>query len=97
MFTKKNRPGQIVKVAADQKDAQRLSQVLINETGTLGVRVYFCERHIVTREVRTIKLTVEGIEETVRVKISKNNNGDIIRIKPEFDDLKRLAERLIRR
>ncbi len=93
MFTKKNRPGQIVKVVADQKDAQRLSQVLINETGTLGVRVYFCERHIVTREVRTIKLTIEGIEETVRVKISKNNNGDIIRIKPEFDDLKRLAEK----
>ena len=38
MYTKKNRPGQIVKVIADQKDAQHLSQVLINETGTLGVQ-----------------------------------------------------------
>ena len=51
MYTKKNRPGQIIKIIADQKDTQHLSNVLINETGTLGVRVYLCERHIVTREV----------------------------------------------
>ena len=93
MFTKKNRPGQIIKVIADQKDVAHLSKVLIAETGTLGVRVYYCERHIVTRELFMVDLQVMGSKETVRVKVSKNPQGEIIRIKPEFDDLKLLAEK----
>ena len=93
MHTKKNRPGQIVKVIADQKDTQHLSNVLIDETGTLGVRVYFCERHIVTRELYSVDLLIDDVKETVKVKVSKNSNGETIRIKPEYDDLKRLAEK----
>jgi len=93
MFTKKNRPGQIIEVIADQKDAQRISKVLIDETGTLGVRVYYCERHIINREIYTIDLQVMGNKETVRLKVAKDAKGEIIRIKPEFEDLKRLAEK----
>jgi hypothetical protein len=93
MYTKKNRPGQIIKVIADQKDTQRLSNVLINETGTLGVRVYLCERHIVTRESYSVDLLIGGVKEPVKIKVSKNSNGEIIRIKPEYEDLKRLAEK----
>ena len=93
MFTKKNRPGQIVKVVADQKDAKRLSRVLIEETGTLGVRVYPCERHIINRELSSVDLLVGGTKELVKVKIAKDTDGSIIRIKPEYDDLKRLAEK----
>ncbi len=89
MYTKKNRPGQIIKVIADQKDAQHLSQVLIEETGTLGVRVYFCERHVVTREVSSVDLTIDDVKEPVKIKVSKNSNGEIIRLKPEYEDLKR--------
>jgi uncharacterized protein (TIGR00299 family) protein len=91
--TKKNRPSQIVKVIADQKDVTHLSEVLIAETGTLGVRVYYCERHIISRELLMVDLQVLGSKETVRVKVSKNSAGEIIRIKPEFEDLKRLAEK----
>jgi hypothetical protein len=93
MFTKKNRPGQIVKVVADQKDAQRLSRLLIEETGTLGVRVYYCERHIINREPCSVDIFVNGVKELVKVKIAKDADGNIIRIKPEYDDLKRLAEK----
>ncbi len=93
MFTKKNRPGQIIKVIAEQKDIQRLSKVLIDETGTLGVRVYYCERHIINRELHVVDLLILGNKETVKVKISKDQNGEIIRIKPEYEDLKRLAEK----
>jgi uncharacterized protein (TIGR00299 family) protein len=93
MYTKKNRPGQIVKVIADQKDVLHLSLVLIEETGTLGVRVYYCERHIITRELYSIDLSIGGVKETIKVKVSKNTSGEIIRIKPEFEDLKRLAEK----
>jgi hypothetical protein len=93
MFTKKNRPGQIVKVVADQKDAQRLSRLLIEETGTLGVRVYHCERHIINRESCSVEVSVGGVKELVKVKIAKDADGNIIRIKPEYDDLKRLAKK----
>jgi uncharacterized protein (TIGR00299 family) protein len=93
MYTKKNRPGQIVKVIAEQKDVQHLAQVLIEETGTLGVRVYFCKRHIINRQLLTVDLFVLGNKETVRVKVAKNLNGEIIHIKPEYDDLKQLAEK----
>jgi hypothetical protein len=93
MVTKKNRPGQIIKVITDQKDAQRLSKVLIDETGTLGVRIYYCERHIINREIYTVDLQVMGNKETVRLKVAKDAKGEIIRIKPEFEDLKRLAEK----
>ncbi|MCW3983277.1 MAG: nickel pincer cofactor biosynthesis protein LarC [Candidatus Bathyarchaeota archaeon] len=93
MVTKKNRLGQIVKVIADQKDATHLSKVLIAETGTLGVRVNYCQRHIVNREVAMVDLTVMGNKASVRVKVSKNAQGEVIRVKPEFEDLKVLAEK----
>lgn len=93
MYTKKNRPGQIIKVIADQKDVQHLSRILIDETGTLGVRVFFCERHIINRELYSVDILVSGIRENVKVKVAKNCDGEIIRIKPEYDDLKRLAEK----
>jgi pyridinium-3,5-bisthiocarboxylic acid mononucleotide nickel chelatase len=93
MFTKKNRPGQIVKVIADQKDVAHLSRVLMDETGSLGVRVYYCERHIIARELYSVDLPIGGVKETIRVKVSKNSKGEIIRVKSEFEDLKRLAEK----
>ena len=93
MFTKKNRPGQIIKVISEQKDVQNLSQILIDETGTLGVRVYYCERHIINRELHMVDLLLMGSKETVKVKVAKNHKGEIIRIKPEYEDLKRLAEK----
>jgi len=93
MYTKKNRPGQIIKVISEQKDVQNLSRILIDETGTLGVRVYYCERHIINRELHMVDLLLMGNKETVKVKVAKNHNGEIIRIKPEYEDLKRLAEK----
>lgn len=91
--TKKNRPAHIIKVIADQKDAAHLSDVLIAETGTLGVRVYRCQRHIINREVVIVELDVLGSKTPVKVKISRNAAGEVIRVKPEFDDVKALAEK----
>lgn len=93
MYSKKNRPGQIIKVMADQKDAARLSQILIDETGTLGVRIYFCERHITDREIHSVEITVGGVKEHVKVKVAKNGGGEIVRVKAEYEDLKKLAEK----
>ncbi|HEX9261688.1 MAG TPA: nickel pincer cofactor biosynthesis protein LarC [Candidatus Bathyarchaeia archaeon] len=91
MFTKKNRPGQIVKVIAEKKDVEHLVQVMIEETGTLGVRVYPCERRIANRESVTVNVLIEKVRDQVKVKFSKDAKGRIIRVKPEYDDAKRLA------
>ena len=40
-----------------------------------------------------VELQVLGNKETVRVKVSKNAKGEVIRFKPEFEDLKALAEK----
>ena len=93
MFTKKNRPGQIIKVVADLKDVKHLSKVIMEETGTLGVRVYLCERHIVSREQSEIDLYLGGAKERVSVKIAKDKTGKIIRVKPEYEDVKKIADR----
>lgn len=93
MFTKKNRPGQIIKVIADKQDVERFTQILVEETGTLGVRVYPCERFIMNRESIILEMVINGAKQKVRVKVSKNSEGEVIRVKPEFEDAKRLADK----
>jgi uncharacterized protein (DUF111 family) len=93
MSTKKNRPGQILKIIADKEDVERLSLVLMEETGTLGVRVYPCMRYILARKTVPIEVEVEGVNEPVNVKVSMNSEGKIIQIKPEYEDVKHLADR----
>ncbi|MGQ9597120.1 MAG: nickel pincer cofactor biosynthesis protein LarC, partial [Thermoproteota archaeon] len=93
MFTKKNRPGQILKIIADKTNAERLSRVLIEETGTLGVRVYPCQRHILSRESIVMDIQVDDVKEFVNVKVAKDGKGEIVQIKPEYDDVERIAQK----
>jgi len=94
MFTKKNRPGQILKVIVDGENLEYLSRILMEETGTLGLRIYPCRRHILARESVPVDISIGGVKERVNVKIAKNSMGEIFQIKPEYDDVKRLADRL---
>ncbi|MCS7115038.1 MAG: nickel pincer cofactor biosynthesis protein LarC [Nitrososphaerota archaeon] len=94
MFTKKNRPGHIIKVIADKANVEHLSLVLIEETGTLGVRAYPCERHILNRESILVNVQIGELSETVNVKVAKNGEGKIIQMKPEYEDVKRIADKI---
>lgn len=91
--TKKNRPGQILKIIADKENVERLSLVLMEETGTLGVRIYPCKRHILAREKTQTEIEVGGAKERVGVKVSTSRNGRVIQVKPEHDDVRRIAEK----
>ena len=91
--TKKNRPNQILKVIADKVDVERLSRLIIEETGTLGVRICSCERHVIKREPIQMELPIDSIKEKITVKVARDTNGEILRIKPEFEDVKRLAKK----
>jgi uncharacterized protein (TIGR00299 family) protein len=92
-ITKKNRPGHLISVIASPEDEQRLSQLIITETGSLGVRVFRCDRHLLVREFLPVKIKIDNQEISVRVKISKNRQGTIIQIKPEYEDVKQVAQK----
>lgn len=91
--TKKNRPGYIIKVITDKAHIQDITLKLMKETGTLGVRVYKSQRHIAARKTENININIEGLDEQVRYKVSKTLNGEIIQVKPEHEDLVRIAEK----
>lgn len=91
--TKKNRPGQIISVITDTEDAERLAQTLIKETNTLGVRVSQCNRYVLTRESVTIDIEIDGVKEQAMIKVARDSEGNVVQIKPEFDDAERLANK----
>lgn len=90
---KKNRPGHIVKVIARTENAEHLVQVLMEETGTLGVRMLpHVHRGVAVRENVIHTTQINGNTEKIRFKIGEVN-GKIIKCSPEYDDLKRLSEK----
>jgi len=89
---KKNRPVHIVKVLADPIRYSELLEILVDETGTLGVRVYEMPRVIAERVKKTVKVKVMDREYTIKVKVSKLKSGKLVNLKPEYEDIKRIAE-----
>jgi uncharacterized protein (TIGR00299 family) protein len=92
VVTKKGRPGQIIKVISSLDDVPKLSRILIDETGSLGVRVTPTPRLVLKREIDTARITIEGKSYEFRLKIARDTSGKIIRMKPEFEDLKKIAK-----
>ncbi len=92
IYTKKNRPGQILQVITDETKIERLVEVLIEETGTLGVRCFPCERFVLARESRPVTVQIGAISQEVRVKVSRDSRDRVLQVKPEYDDVRRLAE-----
>ena len=90
-FMKKNRPGHIVKVIAKNEDAEKLVRMLMEETGTLGVRMLpYIHRGVAIRENVVHKVEINGEFEEVRFKIGEIDNK-IIKCSAEYDDLKKLS------
>jgi uncharacterized protein (TIGR00299 family) protein len=90
---KKNRPGHIVKVMCRREDAESLTRTIIEETGTLGVRIMpEAHRLVLNRKVLERKVKIKGREFKVRFKAASDDNGIIITEKPEFEDMRRIAK-----
>jgi pyridinium-3,5-bisthiocarboxylic acid mononucleotide nickel chelatase len=84
---KKNRPGTLLRVICRPGDSGPLTDILLRETSTLGVRQQIMGRMSLPREFRTVK-TPYG---DVRIKIASLAGG-VRRAAPEYDDCRRLAE-----
>lgn len=92
VYMKKNRPGSRVSVIVDEIDSERFAKLLMEETGTLGVREIPIRRHISNREEVAILVTIKGREFRLRVKRAFDTEGKLLREKPEYEDLKRISK-----
>ena len=92
VLMKKNRPGQILSVIASSGMAECLASIIFEETGTLGVRQIPVHRHIANREFSTVDLKVGRRTHKVSVKIARATSGRILRVKPEYENIKKIAE-----
>jgi len=88
---KKNRPVNVVKVISSLENYSNLVDILMKETGTLGVRVLETPRAIALRKIEKVKVEIKGRKYEVRIKVSKSADGEIINIKPEYEDVKAIA------
>jgi len=86
---KKNRPGIILSCQAPSHLKDAIIEVILAETTTTGVRYYPIDRHVMLREMKTVK-TKHG---KVRIKIARDEKLGIIKHIPEYEDLKRIAKR----
>jgi len=91
-ITKKGRPTNLVSVICDSDTMNSIMDLLVTETGTLGVRVRTSERYIVPRAVKTLSVNIQGQSFDVRYKIRDLNNGSHFKI--ESDDIKEISSAL---
>ena len=92
-ITKKGRPTSIISVICDPTVANSLIEILVSETGTLGVRIRSSSRYVVPRIIVSIPVQLRGKNFTVRCKIVKHNEV-VKHFKVESDDIKLIADSL---
>ncbi|WP_062106646.1 nickel pincer cofactor biosynthesis protein LarC2 [Bacillus niameyensis] len=86
VFMKKNRAGTLITVLAPTEKEAHLTEVLLLETTTLGVRKSTWTREILDRKIAKIT-TPYGM---IQVK-QAFYNGEMIRQVPEYEDVKKAA------
>ena len=91
-ITKKNRPGHLLRVIAKPIDSDMLSEVIIRETGTLGVRIIpYVHRNKTSRKIIPVKVDINGKMVEIQMKIGMIGN-EVISIQPEFEDARKVSE-----
>jgi len=86
VFMKKNRPGTLITILASPNNIAELSQLMMKESGTLGVRYRLQERLVLPRRHETLT-TPWG---PVRIKIAQLNDKET-HAKPEYEDCQAIA------
>lgn len=92
IIMKKNRQGSLLKVISARKNREKLVEAIFIETGSLGIRISpNLHRGVAKREFVKETFNINGNNYEVTFKIAYIN-GEIISKRPEYEDLKRIAE-----
>ncbi|MEN3034659.1 MAG: nickel pincer cofactor biosynthesis protein LarC [Candidatus Methanosuratincola sp.] len=87
MLTKKNRPGHMIRAVATADSVGKVIDIILEETGTLGVKVSPWRRIKVGREESVVDLNIRGKPYSVRVKTNLRTGSR----KPAYDDCRKVA------
>ena len=88
---KKGRQGNTIRVVCSTDSVEKLAQVLVEETGTLGVKTTEYTRLIVPRRIVSVPVSIENFRGNVSVKVAEWK-GRTLRIKPELAEAKQIAD-----
>ena len=92
IIMKKNRQGSLLKVISKKDKREEILNVIFKETGSLGIRIApNIHRGISKKEFEQETFNVNGKDYEVTFKIGYVN-GEIISKRPEYEDLKRIAQ-----
>jgi hypothetical protein len=86
---KKNRPGTMVTAVVAPALVREISEILLAHTTTLGVRISLADRMVLQRKSETVQTSLGP----VRVKVVELFDGRIEK-RPEFDDVRAIADRM---
>lgn len=89
---KKGRSGSIIQVIAKPLDSDRLARKIIEETGSLGVRIIPVKHRLIAqREMGKVDVTIKGRVFPIAVKIARDLRGVLLNISAEFEDCKKAS------
>ncbi|MGJ9383557.1 nickel insertion protein [Salipaludibacillus sp. CF4.18] len=88
IYMKKNRPGVLLQLLCRRVDLDKMKEILLKETTTLGIRYYPLTVYRSERNFKKVK--TEWGTVTVKQGIYKN---EVIQSSPEFEECKAIAKR----
>lgn len=94
-LTKKNRPSHIIRILCYPRYKFEIIEKIILELGTLGVRFNTIKRVCIDRKIEKQIIEINGKNFGLNFKISyieSEKGREIVNIKPEYEDLKRISE-----
>jgi len=91
-ITKKGRPTNLISIMCDDEKIGTITDILVLETGTLGIRILDSNRLIVSRTNHSFSLTFEG--KSFEINYKKSTYKGKTHFKIEFEDLKNISETL---
>ncbi|MEA3324475.1 MAG: LarC family nickel insertion protein [Euryarchaeota archaeon] len=90
---KKGRSGHLIQVIVKPEDSARIAQRIIEETGSLGVRISTTKHRLIAkRKMESVRIEIDGAEWDAAVKIATDECGCIFSISAEFEDAKAIAQ-----
>ena len=92
---KKSRTGHLIQVIARPADSYRLIKTIIEETGSLGVRIMPTRHRLIAlRRSELITIRIGGESHVISIKVATDRHGNLLNVAAEFDEAARLAKRL---
>lgn len=92
---KKGRSGHIIKVITRPEHSDRVARELMKETGTLGIRVIPTRpRYVADRRMDRVSINIGSQQFEVAVKIAQDRSGEILHMSAEYEDCRRVAEKV---